>query len=901
MPQLNHAKHAVLATRKRLLIPLAFMILAALACNLGAQPPGATATPNGTASTAVALSDVPEVEIRSPADNSEVIIKTEVQVYVRALDKVGVTRIEMRADNLIVDTAASPEANGTPTMDSILSWTPNSVGPHVIQVVAFRGNIRGNPKQITLQVRETAAQVTKPAGSPAFLTASPTSDPTCRLRVDTDNLNVRTGPGINYGRVASLALGSTVPIIGIAPDRSWYQVNVQGLVGWVSASFATPLGVCSNLFVVPVPPSPTAPVGATAFILPPTFTPLPTLPPATPSSTIPVVVLPTLTWTPIPTQGIGQASAGDMSSTAIFATQTKLAQPNTPTQGPPTGTSIPGVTPSVTLTPTLTPTPLQPNIVINSVATSSTTVILDPVQQLATVPFVIQVANTGQAPAPVFQVTVRLPNGTSTSINTTIVLAPQASTEITVNATFNAEGPQRVIIIADSSNVVIESNEQDNVAFKDMTVIVATVQGATNTPTWTPSPIPTTLVPPTTVVPPTTEVPPTVVTQAATEPPTAEPPTLIPTTQSAPATEAPTLTHTPTSTSTVEVASVPTTVVPPTIVPTTVEPPTATFTFTPEPPTAEPPTATFTFTPEPPTAEPPTATFTFTPEPPTAEPPTATFTFTPEPPTAEPPTAVPPTTVPTVDLFNVPVLPDLNADPVKNNIKNINNTGKQNGVNPQEFRAAGDSTLAGAVNINDPASNLAATFPDHVDAAQFFTSGFAAAAGPSANDSFTSDALVHGSIDCNGQATSPIGCALSAKPATLLISVGRADVASNVPTETFKANLTEAVNASMSAGTIPILVTIVGVPGDQEPKLAEYNTVIYNVANEMNVPLFNLYAIRKDNPNLVNPANGKLTDPGEGQRANFAPEGLNFGLNVANLRLLQLLDALKDVVPLTTA
>src|SRR5258706_3731424 len=216
--------------RVRLMLPLFFMVLAALACSIGGQPPVATVTPGGTADTTlVALSDVPEVEIRSPQDNTEVVIQTEVQVYAHAVDKVGVTRIEMRVDGLIVDTAASPEANGTPTMDSILSWTPNSAGSHVLQVVAFRGNIRGNPKQITLLVRETAAQVTKPAGSPAFLTASPTNDPTCRLRVNTDNLNVRTGPGINYDRIATLALGSNVPIIGTISDRSWYQVNVQGL------------------------------------------------------------------------------------------------------------------------------------------------------------------------------------------------------------------------------------------------------------------------------------------------------------------------------------------------------------------------------------------------------------------------------------------------------------------------------------------------------------------------------------------------------------------------------------------------------------------------------------------------------------------------------------------------
>src|SRR5262249_17498823 len=107
----------------------------------------------------------------------------------------------------------------------------------------------------------------------------------------------------NYDRITSLALGAEVPVLGINNDSSWYQVNVQGTVGWVSAAFVTQLGVCSTIFTVAIPPSPTVPAGATPFVFPATFTPLPTLPPPTPSSTIPVVVLPTLTWTPVPTRG----------------------------------------------------------------------------------------------------------------------------------------------------------------------------------------------------------------------------------------------------------------------------------------------------------------------------------------------------------------------------------------------------------------------------------------------------------------------------------------------------------------------------------------------------------------------------------------------------------------------
>ncbi len=182
-----------LIKRARLVLPLTMLMALALACNLGAQSPDAaqiTATALG--STAVAQSNVPEVEIQSPADNSEAVVNTEVQVYVRATDQTGVTRIEMRVDNLIVDTSASPDPNGSPTLASILSWTPNASGPHVLQIVAFRGSVQGNPKNLTITVVDTAAQVTVPAGSPQALTASPTTNPFCNVRANVDGLNVRS-------------------------------------------------------------------------------------------------------------------------------------------------------------------------------------------------------------------------------------------------------------------------------------------------------------------------------------------------------------------------------------------------------------------------------------------------------------------------------------------------------------------------------------------------------------------------------------------------------------------------------------------------------------------------------------------------------------------------------------
>jgi hypothetical protein len=1006
-----------LATRARLLIPVTLLALAALACNLGAQPQNATTTPVSTAgATLVAQSDVPEVEIRSPADNTEAVIQTEVQVYVRAVDKVGVTRIEMRVDNQIVDTAASPEASGAPTMDSILSWTPTTTGRHVIEVVAFRGNTRGNPKSITLTVRENAAQVTVPAGSPAFLTASPTSDPTCRVRADV-TLNVRSGPGLNYNILTALSVGSVVPVTGSTPDRSWWQVNVQGLIGWVSASFSTQLGICSGLVSVPIPPSPTVQPGATPIIIPPTFTPLPTVIPPTPSSTFPIVVLPTLTWTPIPTQGPQGPSIGDLTSTAIFATQTKLAQPPTPLPtATATPTTAPGITPSpaptatITLTPSITPTPVLPNLKIIAITTPSDTVVLDPIQKLATVPVRVTVANTGDAPAPVFQLSVDQV-GARVSTLTTAILNPKAQIDITLNVTFTTEGPQRIAAIADSGNVIAETDKSDNVMFKDLMVVVATVPGATATHTSTPT---TTLTatPTATITNTPTATQTTAATQPSTQPATQAATATHTATATQPATQPATATHTaaatqpptqpatqpatqaatqpatpcpqataepflvepvtsPTSELTAVIvvrigngeqvtvtspagafqvagnfsvdnpAQVPINLVPnapnnltvtakvktivgpggciyggytlttntdrngaplvivqqqPTavvVVPTfTPVPPTATFTFTPVPPTAVPPTATHTFTPVP-----PTATHTFTPVPPTA-----THTFTPVPPTPVPPTEtpVPPTQAPQpgVDLLNVPIS-DLNDPAIQNRIRGIHNNGKQQGVVPGNFRLVGQPTLLIIGGADAPNANLDQFKPQFDPIIQFFAPGIKSVQTPTVNGGFTSADILNpgkGTGACQGK--SPLDCALDSKPATVFIDVGRADERANLPLDQFRTNLTNAANAAMQRGAIPVLVTITGGANPQEEqKVAQYNNVIYEVAKAQNIPLFNIYAIRKDNPALVNPANGQLTQA-PGNVVNLSPEGLQIGENVAALRMLEFLTALKGIVPL---
>jgi hypothetical protein len=248
--------------------------------------------------------------------------------------------------------------------------------------------------------------------------------------------------------------------------------------------------------------------------------------------------------------------------------------------------------------------------------------------------------------------------------------------------------------------------------------------------------------------------------------------------------------------------------------------------------------------------------------------------------------------------LNVPVLPDLNDPPVQANIRKIHDTGKANGVVPGDFKLVGDATLSGVGGVGDPGANLAEFKPQLDPVIQFFDAGIKGAKTASDQPGFSSADILNpgkGAKECQGK--SPLDCALDAKPATVIISVGHNDIAMNVPLDQFRNNLNAAINAAAGRGIIPILVTIAGAPKPaDEPKLAQYNNVIYEAAKAANTPLFNLYAIRKDNPALVNPPNGELTQA-QGP-INLSPEGLQVGENVATLRLLQLLESLKAAVPL---
>lgn len=65
--------------------------------------------------------------------------------------------------------------------------------------------------------------------------------------VNTSFLNIRTGPGVQYSVLVTVVGGTTLPVLGVAPDRVWYQVSTVAGVGWINSQFALARGDFRNV------------------------------------------------------------------------------------------------------------------------------------------------------------------------------------------------------------------------------------------------------------------------------------------------------------------------------------------------------------------------------------------------------------------------------------------------------------------------------------------------------------------------------------------------------------------------------------------------------------------------------------------------------------------------------
>lgn len=266
-----------------LLLLLMIVLWALAACNLSATSQSApTPTTEATGQ--------PVVTIISPQTGSEAIVGTQVLISANATDSVGVTRVQLLANNQVVKTVSSETAGGDRNLNVLLDYTPQTEGQIVLQVIAFRGNTASAPAAVTINARRQN-QPTATGTSRPQVTTGPIinpNDPTCRIFTNTA-VNLRFGPGTVYEpRLAVLAAGTVAPITGRTGDNSWWQVRVGTTTGWVSGQYVSIYGNCSSVIIPPIPPTPTPIVTATLTATSPGATAQPT---HTPTQGLPDLVI----------------------------------------------------------------------------------------------------------------------------------------------------------------------------------------------------------------------------------------------------------------------------------------------------------------------------------------------------------------------------------------------------------------------------------------------------------------------------------------------------------------------------------------------------------------------------------------------------------------------------------
>ncbi|NWG15353.1 MAG: SH3 domain-containing protein [Chloroflexi bacterium] len=378
------------------------LVVILAACNLTTQPSTdepidvPTINPGGK----------PVVTITSPEQGDEFVVGEALFVTANARDAVGVTRVQLIANDQIVKTISSESASGQTNFEVLLDYTPREEGDVTLQIVAYRGAIASDPAEVTINIRANQAQVTATAQTQPDIPVIDPNDPTCRLLTNV-GLRLRTGPGVSFNQITVLNAGTVAPIIGRTGTNDWYQIQYGTRIGWVASQnpgnpnekYVSLYGICSNVPIIAPTATPT---------LFPSLTPFPTW-----------------TFTPQPTAAPQPSATPGLPDLVI--------------------TSIAGET-SVTIPEGSTEAVRQYAITItnNSLPGSR---------------------STGT-----FNNKVILPGGLEADLGAVSGLDAGTSIVLTVNVTFSAAGNYEIRAIADTDNSVTEFSEVNNSGSLSVTV-----------------------------------------------------------------------------------------------------------------------------------------------------------------------------------------------------------------------------------------------------------------------------------------------------------------------------------------------------------------------------------------------------------------------------------------------
>ncbi|MFN3981140.1 MAG: SH3 domain-containing protein [Caldilinea sp.] len=175
--------------------------------------------------------------------------------------------------------AVGAQATPLPTRTPLPTFTPTTevaiAPPDQVQEQA--------PVQGQAQTEQSAAPAEEQPQAPTEEpTPEPTPTPQAAQLVLNDSVNIRSGPGTNYGLLGTERQGSIYRITGRSPDGAWWEIDYNGRAGWVFGQLVAVTGAEGVAVAQNIPPAPTA-----APPPPPTNTPVPAQPEPAPAQPAP--------------------------------------------------------------------------------------------------------------------------------------------------------------------------------------------------------------------------------------------------------------------------------------------------------------------------------------------------------------------------------------------------------------------------------------------------------------------------------------------------------------------------------------------------------------------------------------------------------------------------------------
>ncbi len=146
------------------------------------------------------------------------------------------------------------------------------------------------PPEPTLPPAEEAVDVEEAEAPTATVEAPATPAPVAQFTVTQPLVNVRLGPGTNYGLAGSVEAGQVLEILAKNAAGDWWQVCcVNGQQVWIFAQLGEATGAEAVALAQDIPPPPTSAPVVVAPTQPPapTAAPAPTEPPAPPPAADP--------------------------------------------------------------------------------------------------------------------------------------------------------------------------------------------------------------------------------------------------------------------------------------------------------------------------------------------------------------------------------------------------------------------------------------------------------------------------------------------------------------------------------------------------------------------------------------------------------------------------------------